>query len=411
MRKALLGVTAMTLLSYGGEYIAFTSILAWLYLLLVGSGMPPLQAYGFGFLVSSAYLLLSGILAVPFGSLADSFGRRNLAIAGCLAASVAILALSLTGGLTNTTSVILVASVVLGLIGIGHATYTTSALAYAGDISSAEDVGEVYGLVETAEYTMFMFGTPLGLVVAQIYGNQLTFIITGVILALGALTAFVGMPEQAHRLPAQTAAARVSHPKRIRISLLRAAVADHGVLLSLLSILVVSLGFTVFRIYMTQYGSAGQPAVFAGPLLVSVMAAASTGSAVPIGWFLDKTRRRTLFMAIGFLAEAMALGLIFLGPTLISLLLWSVVFGVAIMMVRVPQAVIIAERTIFENRAGAMGANHGVEHVGYGLGAFLGGLLVVSFRFTVLQTFWFFALVTLGFGIALLPLARLGEIK
>ena len=52
MRKALLGVTAMTLLSYGGEYIAFTSILAWLYLLLVGSGMPPLQAYGFGFLVS-----------------------------------------------------------------------------------------------------------------------------------------------------------------------------------------------------------------------------------------------------------------------------------------------------------------------------------------------------------------------
>src|SRR2546425_249830 len=336
MRKALLGVTAMTLLSYGGEYIAFTSILAWLYLLLVGSGMPPLQAYGFGFLVSSAYLLLSGVLAVPFGSLADSFGRRNLAIAGCLAASVAILALSLTGGLTNTTSVI---------------------------------------------------------------------------LALGALTAFVGMPEQAHRLPAQTGAARVSQAKRIRISLLRAAVADHGVLLSLLSILVVSLGFTVFRIYMTQYGSAGQPAVFAGPLLVSVMAAASTGSAVPIGWFLDKTRRRTLFMAIGFLAEAMALGLIFLGPTLISLLLWSVVFGVAIMMVRVPQAVIIAERTIFENRAGAMGANHGVEHVGYGLGAFLGGLLVVSFRFTVLQTFWFFALVTLGFGIVLLPLARRGEIK
>jgi hypothetical protein len=65
VRKALLGVTAMTLLSYGGEYMAFTSVLAWLYLLLVGSGMPALQAYGFGFLVSSAYLLLSGVLAVP----------------------------------------------------------------------------------------------------------------------------------------------------------------------------------------------------------------------------------------------------------------------------------------------------------------------------------------------------------
>jgi predicted MFS family arabinose efflux permease len=210
-----------------------------------------------------------------------------------------------------------------------------------------------------------------------LYGNQWTFIITAVVLALGALTAFIGMPERAQSLLRETGTKHMSEANQSGISLLRVAIADQGVLLSLLSVLVVSIGFTVFRIYMTQYGSAG-PAVFAGPLLVSVMAAASVGSAVPIGWLLDKTRRRTLFIAVGFLAEAVALGLIFLGPTPISLLLWSVVFGVAIMMVRVPQAVIIAERTVFGNRAGAMGTNHGVEHVGYGLGAFLGGVLVVS---------------------------------
>src|SRR2546428_5951676 len=104
-RRGLAGVTTMTLLSYGGEYMAFTSILAWLYNLITARGFDPLQAYGFGFLVSGVYLLVSGVLAVPFGSLSDRFGRRPLAVFGCVAAGLSIFVLPATALLTGANSV------------------------------------------------------------------------------------------------------------------------------------------------------------------------------------------------------------------------------------------------------------------------------------------------------------------
>jgi MFS family permease len=398
----------MTLLSYAGEYMAFTSILAWLDLLLLNNGYTALQAFGFGYLVSSAYLLLSGVLAVPLGSLADIFGRRVTGAFGCLLAGGSIVAVSLTGSIQGAPAIIVAMSFLLLLIGIGHATYTTSALAYAGDVSTGHDVGEAYGLVETAEYAMFMFGTPLGFALAQVYGNQGTFYITGAILLAGALVALVGMPE---RRPVKSSAAlpdsgQPDNPTS-RWVLLYRAVSDREVQVSLLAIFFVSIGFTLFRVYLTQYGNTSAPSLFVGPYLVSIMALASVLAAVPIGRLVDTTKKRVVFMALGFLVEGVALALIFFQPSTLSLVLWSVVFGLSVMLVRVPQAVVIAERTVFENRAGAMGANHGVEHIGYGVGAFIGGVLLISFGFTTLQTFWFVGGLSAAFGIALIPAMRL----
>ena len=120
--------------------MAFTSVLTWLYNLTTARGVDPLQAYGFGFLVSAVYLLVSGVLAVPFGSLSDRFGRRPLAVVGCVSAGLSILVLPATALLTEANFVILAVSLVLLFVGIGHGTFTASALAYAGDISSSSNV-------------------------------------------------------------------------------------------------------------------------------------------------------------------------------------------------------------------------------------------------------------------------------
>jgi len=387
--------------------MAFTSILAWLDILLLNNGYSALQAFGYGYLVSSAYLVFSGVLAVPLGSLADVFGRRLTAAIGCILAGTSIFAVSLTGSTSGATTIIAVISLLLLLIGIGHATYTTSALAYAGDVSSKEDVGEAYGLVETAEYAMFMFGTPLGFAVAQAYGNQSTFYITGAILLAGALAAVIGMPERRVPLasPAMSSSGASWRPST-RWALLYRAVSDREVQVSLLAIFFVSVGFTLFRVYLTQYGNTASTSLVVGPYVVSIMAVASVLVAVPIGRLIDVTKRRGIIMAAGFLVEGVALALIFFEPSPLSLVLWSVVFGVGIMLVRVPQAVVIAERTIVENRATAMGANHGVEHIGYGVGAFLGGALLLFLGFTTLETFWFVAGLSLAFGIALFFIIR-----
>ena len=162
----------------------------------------------------------------------------------------------------------------------------------------------------------------------------------------------------------------------------------------------------MFRVYLTQYGNTASPSLLVGPYVVSIMALASVLAAVPIGRLIDVTKKRSMIMAVGFLVEGVALALIFFQPSPLSLVLWSVVFGVAIMLVRVPQAVIIAERTIVENRASAMGTNHGVEHIGYGVGAFLGGVLLLFLGFTTLQTFWFVAGLSAAFGLALFAAIR-----
>ena len=417
-RRGLAGVTTMTLLSYGGEYMAFTSVLTWLYNLTTARGVDPLQAYGFGFFVSAVYLLVSGVLAVPFGSLSDRFGRRPLAVVGCVAAGLSILALPATALLTEANFVILAVSLVLLFVGIGHGTFTASALAYAGDISSSANVGQAYGLVETAEYAMFMFGTPLGFIVAQLYGNTWTFVITGGILLTAALAAVVGMPErrksaestasssqsgEVGKTDASLTVAANSEPQG-QIKLLYKAVQDSGVLIALLAIFFVSMGFTAFRIYMTQYGTSGQAVPFVGPYLISIMAIASTLAAVPIGKLVDLSKKRMPVLIVGFVIEAIALVAILVNPTAVTLIAWSVAFGVAIMLVRIPQAVIVAERTQVENRAGAMGANHAVEHIGYGAGAFLGGLFVVSFGLSSLTSFAVFGAVSLVAGLVFLPL-------
>ena len=387
--------------------MAFTSILAWLDISLLNNGYSALQAFGFGYLVSSAYLVFSGVLAVPLGSLADLFGRRVTAAIGCVLAGASIIAVSLTGSISGATSIIAIISLLLLLIGIGHATYTTSALAYAGDVSSEKDVGEAYGLVETAEYTMFMFGTPLGFALAQAYGNQSTFYITGAILLVGALAAVIGMPERRSPVsaPAPSGSPAPLRPFS-RWALLYRAVSDREVQVSLAAIFFVSVGFTLFRVYLTQYGNTASPSLLVGPYVVSIMAFASVLAAVPIGRLVDVTKKRSVIIAVGFLVEGLALALIFFQPSALSLVLWSVVFGVAIMLVRVPQAVIIAERTIVENRASAMRANHGVEHIGYGVGAFLGGVLLLFLGFTTLQTFWFVAGISGAFGVALFIIIR-----
>ena len=90
--------------------MAFTSVLAWLDVLLLNNGYSVLQAFGLGYLVSSAYLVFSGVLAVPLGTLADRFGRRITAVLGCVLAGVSIFAVSLTGSISGSTAIIVVIS-------------------------------------------------------------------------------------------------------------------------------------------------------------------------------------------------------------------------------------------------------------------------------------------------------------
>src|SRR2546427_5854219 len=173
--------------------MAYTLVLVWLVNLLYSAGADPLFAYGITGPVSFVYLIASGVLSVPFGTLADRYGRRGFTVLGCLAAGVGLIALPATAGLTGATSILVVIAGIYLFVGIGHASYTAGVLAFTGDVATAKESGEAFGLVELAEFASFSFAPALGGAVATFLGLGPSFVASGLILVLAGLVAFVGL--------------------------------------------------------------------------------------------------------------------------------------------------------------------------------------------------------------------------
>ena len=393
--------------------------------MLINNGQTVAFAFVFIGTISAVYLVLSGVLSVPFGALCDRFGRKFMAIVGCVLGALGLFGLAGAGAIPGSISYVLAISSVLVLLGIGHGSYTASALAYTGDISTEQDVGKAFGLVETAEYVSFSFAGLLGAALVVEIGFQWTFVLSAfMILAAGAVAA-VGMPElretscivtttsTASAVAAKTDTAGSSNDSSRSQNSGNAkpamtgiwvqfghALKTPGVIISLFSMLLISLGIQVFRNFVPLYSTGNG---ISSPFLLalsSVVAGAGLIASIPIGAILDKTKRYMLLLVIGLLLSAFSFWVIFLYPNALNLIVWSIIFGVAVSATRVPQAVIIAEDTVKDNRATTMGADHAFEHAGYGIGALSGGVLISSFGFA--GAFQTYAIVLLLGGLVLL---------
>jgi MFS family permease len=425
-------VTLLALLSFAGEYTAYNVSLVWIDRLLTKNGQTDAFAFVFIGTISAIYLVLSGVVSVPFGALCDRFGRRTMAIVGCVVGAIGLFGLAGAGEIPGTISYILAISSVLILLGVGHGSYTASALAYTGDISTEKNVGKAYGLVETAEYVSFSFAGLLGAALVVVIGFQLTFVISAFLILAGGVVAAVGMPDLRPTTSMVTtpvgsgslitdSSGKNSASKNSGSSTSSDLVAEKppmkgiwktfvqairtpSVLISLFSMLLISLGIQVFRNFVPLYSASGN---VSSPFLLalsSVVAGAGLIASIPIGAFLDKSRKYMMMLVAGLLLAAVSFWIIFLYPDVLDLLVWSVFFGIAVSMTRVPQAVIIAEDTITENRATTMGADHAFEHAGYGIGALSGGLLISAFGFV--GAFQTYAAVMLIGGLVIFVLYR-----
>jgi MFS family permease len=351
--------------------------------LLYRSGVEPIFAYGLTGPVSFAYLIASGVLSVPFGVLSDKYGRRVFTVIGCLAGGAGLIALPLTASLVGLYPILVTISAIFLLIGIGHASYTAGVLAYTGDISSEEDIGEAYGLVELAEFTSFSFAPALGGVLATLLGLSAAFLFSGATLMAAALIGYLGMKQATVRkmpLGMPDGEARPVIPNRFRLFL--NALRNPGVLLALFATLLLALALQTFRNFVPLFGTNAGFSVFYLTIFVSIEAVASLGVSFPTGILLDRTGRRTPILIAGLIGSAVTLALVVLVPRVLIVGIWSAVFGVFVGITRVPPVVMITEGTVIENRAASMGASHAFEHAGYAVGAVAGGFLLSQLGFT-----------------------------
>jgi DHA1 family multidrug resistance protein-like MFS transporter len=379
--KRIGGVATVGFLTYFGEYISFIVVLAWIsdkLTITYGAGVFGYTLVG---TISGVFLVASGLIAVPMGHLCDRYGRGKVAVLGCAFGASGLFSLILISQALNITSFLFGVSLALSAIAVGHGTYTAATLAYVGDVSRNEDLGKSYGLIEDVEFAGYAFGPGLGGVISLIAGRELTFAISALTLLAGAGVALIGMHDvrqnpsirSEDKLSTSQIPSGTSWAEFVRV------MADRITAATLLTTLVISLAFTSFFIYVSIYGLnlSSVPIVRAiGSASGSIMAATSIAAIIPLGHLEDVTGRRMVILSGGLVMGAIALSFVFSSPTLFAFVSASLVFGVALAMARVSEYVILSERSELGNRASIMGTNHAIEHAGYGLGAFFGGVLI-----------------------------------
>jgi len=433
--RVFAGLGAMSFLTYMGEYAAFIIVLVYLSdKFVVNFGLGD-AGYAFVGTISGAFLIASGLVAIYMGHLSDKYGRRKMMIIGCLVGAAALLSLIVADGFSQLAPFAIATAISLTTLGIAHGTYTASTLAYGGDLAEKhQTMGKAYGLVDGAEFAGYAFGPALGTTVAFLTNSRTAvFEMSTVMLLISAGLAVVFMPEI--RPASVVGAAPVimgashdhdedegSHHDAHSHS---ASWADYVnafrtpiVGVALLTTLVGAIGFSAFFSFVPLYaqrivGLVPQFKYLFG-YFASIMAITGVLFMVPLGHYEDRTERRMPYLVAGLIGAAASLSIVFFfPPSVVSFIAAAVAYGLSIGAVRVSQLVILAEASHPSNRAAIMGTNHALEHVGYGLAAFLIGALIALPRGLggFLNSFRILSLILIVAGVAFLIYARWAKVK
>jgi MFS family permease len=417
------GVGSVSLLSYVAEYSSYIVVLAYISTKLILTFHLGTFGYAFVGTASALYLVLSGLIAIPVGHYADKFGLRRFTVAGCLLGSFALFLLLIVDRLSNLTWFFIGVTISLSALGLAHGTYTASTLAYTGDVAEAERFGKPYGLVEGAEFLGYAFGPSIGAVLSVVYGRFILFGVSGIVLLFAAIIGFLFMKSDSDILRerasvgtgvGQLASLPETHSHVATWNDFVSAFRTRIVGVVLVTTLLASLGFSAFFYYVPLFAqSLASKIPLLGsiyPVFQSIVAGVGFLMMIPFGHIEDTSQRRMPYLVVGFVVGAIALALAFSFPSVPGLISASVVFGFSLAMTRVSQLVILAEHSTVTNRAGVMGTNHALEHTGYGIGSFVGGV-VVAITHSFIETFQGLSVFLVLTGIAFLVYAISRRIK
>ena len=430
------GLGAMSFLTYMGEYAAFIIVLVFLSNKFVENF--GLGDFGYAFVgtISGAFLIASGLVAIYMGHLCDIYGRRRMMIIGCLVGSAALLSLILANSLTRLVPFAIATAASLTTLGMAHGTYTAATLAYGGDLAEKHrTMGKAYGLVDGAEFAGYAFGPALGTTVAFLADSATAvFEMSTVMLLISAGLAVVFMPEirPASAVLAAPMVMGASHDHDGHDEGPHAGAHSHSatwgdyanafrtpiVGVALLTTLVGAIGFSAFFSFVPLYAQRLEGLVpqfrYLFGYFASIMAITGVLFMVPLGHYEDRTERRMPYLVTGLIGAACSLSVVFFfPPSLPSFLIAAVAYGLSIGAVRVSQLVILAEASHPSNRAAIMGTNHALEHVGYGLAAFLIGALIAlpGALGGFVNAFRILSLILVVAGLAFLIYARWAKVK
>lgn len=139
--------------------------------------------------ILTAYLLSTAILQVPFGRLADIWGKRNIFITGLC---IFVITTFCCGFAHNSASLILLRT----LQGIGSAMVFSTNIAILSSVFPPKERGMAMGINAATVYVSIAAGPSLGGIITQNLGWEYVFLITAALSTVALISSFIVMKEQ-----------------------------------------------------------------------------------------------------------------------------------------------------------------------------------------------------------------------
>lgn len=349
----------VTFASYFGSYMRMPVVPLYAKLL----GADTLQVG----MINSSFLLMAGLLSLPFGILSDLIGRKILILCGLLISSCTSFLLYFSNSPSQMVFIYL-------FFGVGLAAFAPTMMSFVTEVSPASHLGRAYGWYTMALYGGMSLGPACAGFIAESFGYLDVFLISGILVFLLFWFVFFLLPR------ARLVALR-RHRSQFTWNNAKAALKNRPLLACWLVTLGGCFGLGMFVTFGPLHAQDRGISLGEIGVVFAAQAISNALSRIPFGYLSDKVNKRASLVVPGLLGYALSMAGFGLSVSLLSLLIFSCLMGISMGIAFTAVGALISEVTPVESRGLAMGGYNTCVYLGMMLSALAMGAGIRSTGF------------------------------
>ncbi|NLI81703.1 MAG: MFS transporter [Deltaproteobacteria bacterium] len=337
-------------------------------------------------LINSSFLLMAGLLSLPFGMLSDLIGRKILILCGLLISAGTSFLFYFSNSPLEMAAIYL-------LFGIGLAAFAPTMMSFVTEVSPPSHLGRAYGWYTMALYGGMSMGPAFAGYLAQYFGLLQVFLFSGGLVFLLFWVVYFFLPR------ARLVAVR-THRNRITRDAARSVLRNRPLFSCWLVTLGGCFGLGMFVTFGPLHAHERGISIGQIGIIFATQAICNALSRIPFGYLSDKVRNRATLVIPGLLGYALSIVCFGLSANMMAFLFSSCLMGITMGIAFTAVGALISEVAAPGTRGLAMGGYNTCVYFGMmlssvGMGAWIrtagferAFLLTAFINLTAAVVFW-----------------------